>query len=31
MKDKQPKFEIIVDGKVTKTIQGWDALEKDRI
>lgn len=31
MKDKQPKFEIIVDGKVTKTIQGWDALEKARI
>lgn len=25
---KQPKFEIIVNGEVVKTVRGWNALEK---
>lgn len=29
MKEKSPKFEIIVDGKVVKTIKGWTRLENE--
>jgi len=29
MKEKSPKFEIIIDGKVVKTIKGWSRLENE--
>ena len=29
MKEKSPKFEIIIDGKVVKTIKGWARLENE--
>lgn len=29
MKEKAPKFEIIIDGKVVKTIKGWKRLQSE--
>jgi len=29
MKEKAPKFEIIIDGKVVKTIKGWKRLQTE--
>ena len=29
MKEKSPKFEIIIDGKVVKTIKGWERLQSE--
>lgn len=30
MKEREPKFQIIIDGKIKKTIKGWDSLDKSQ-